>query len=772
MALLCFFHVPATATHLLTNDTSIRSKRRRFGYTRPLFGKGLNTALGLLDISFGLWTLTLQSLDSEVFMELLAHASAPSSRKDDEKFKRQAKAYASFYPANVIPIQRSQHVSQAEIPTVLDTPAQAPTFDPSVYLDNTQDAYTALDSQLYPTTQQSDDYTDEEDENVEDDESVSALPMDSSFPSRNVPIALPPNDSSQVGDATIKVSELQPASSLPPSSRLRGQGHQSSSSSRLSSTRQDTTIGYPGGISTIASLKTPLRQPPIIKNSNQGLPEESLSSPADDIPSQLPSTYSISEIQSSSVRNNSDGPATSSAWGSLPRGSAPQLWNGIIEDESPLKGIRSLGMRSIKRSSPLKQTHYLESSRANTSAHDQPSEIKSFSSQDEISSVSLDRAVVPLAKRQTAPAHPALPLSFEIGFSSPPQAQGTQSNSNNNSFSSIAERPKRAVERVESLSFESRFSASPEAQGTQSDVDDVAVRESSEEAPSSPNAKISLLLPETTLFTSGVPFSSSAPYPDDENVHHSKSAIQAPTRSSPWQPTSSPSESGADFPDRARSETAVDVSTPLQSFRIDKRSLLSARVPETIIAAKKRKFASLSTPKTKPNTQEQEILSSLPYQLHPPPPATAVKHFETHVTTQLQQQFWDSPILHGRYKPLVVGRQVRKSERGYWCIDTKTWTTAIQIKFWRFLKSNIEAGQLGWGIWCLREVDEDTTALEESSDGGGDDRREMELGTVKVFCWGEVVGHVWLLCFVASNSKLKYVESRWIDADGEVVVRI
>jgi hypothetical protein len=49
---------------------------------------------------------------------------------------------------------------------------------------------------------------------------------------------------------------------------------------------------------------------------------------------------------------------------------------------------------------------------------------------------------------------------------------------------------------------------------------------------------------------------------------------------------------------------------------------------------------------------------------------------------------------------------------------------------------------------------------------------EHELGTVKVFCWGEVVGHVWLLCYVASQARLKRVESQWVDADGEVVVRI
>lgn len=60
-------------------------------------------------------------------------------------------------------------------------------------------------------------------------------------------------------------------------------------------------------------------------------------------------------------------------------------------------------------------------------------------------------------------------------------------------------------------------------------------------------------------------------------------------------------------------------------------------------------------------------------------------------------------------------------------------------------------------------------------EGDGNEEEEgsgRELGTVKVFCWGEVVGHVWLLCYVASQARLKRVESQWVDADGEVVVRI
>jgi hypothetical protein len=164
----------------------------------------------------------------------------------------------------------------------------------------------------------------------------------------------------------------------------------------------------------------------------------------------------------------------------------------------------------------------------------------------------------------------------------------------------------------------------------------------------------------------------------------------------------------------------------------------------------------------KPSTQEREILKSLPLQIRPPPPPTGSDSFVSHITPQLKSQFWDSEELQGKYKPFPH-RALRQSERGYWQFDTRAWSPKIQIKFWVFLQSNIGSGVSGWGIWCLREN-------EATGDEG--EEAEHELGTVRVFCWGEVVGHVWLLCYVASQARLKRVESQWVDADGQVVVRI
>jgi len=41
-----------------------------------------------------------------------------------------------------------------------------------------------------------------------------------------------------------------------------------------------------------------------------------------------------------------------------------------------------------------------------------------------------------------------------------------------------------------------------------------------------------------------------------------------------------------------------------------------------------------------------------------------------------------------------------------------------------------------------------------------------------VFCWGEIVEHVYLLLYVASKSKIKKIGAVWIDAGGDDVVRM
>ncbi|CAD0096982.1 unnamed protein product [Aureobasidium mustum] len=728
-------------------------------------------------------------------MELLAHASAPSSRKDDERFKRQAKAYLSFDSASIVSVHQFSEKSQTELPIGVSSSAAPVQHEESpLFLENTQDAWTALDSQLFAPSQPSDDQSIQESQlNESVDESLLPLPTNSSLPPRMPHNALPPDESALFDASIMPAPESRPHTSRAENGYHR-QAQHVPTPSRLLRLNEHGTPSYLDDLSTIYPAETPVRRVSLLRAMNQPQPQDDFSSPSDDIPSQLPSTYSISDINSDPIYGDQTDAPTSSAWGSLPRGSAPQPWTGIIEEESPLKD------------------QSLESPRANMSAQIQPAHSSAASGQDEVSSASLDRAVNPkqqqqqriepvqqaftssfelrypsasqvgglqpddevakpasgIARQEGSTFHAArssfesgfssapqaqrtqssgvddsavpkmlrrqsldqlLPTSFDTKFSSSPEARGTQPTDNSDTVVPPAPR-QHTLDQLLPTSFESRFSSSPEARGTPF-VDKESPRVKPAEASSSPSSKINLFQPREVLLSTDVPTSSP---PADNIVSDPTNPLEdalAPIRSSPWRPTSSASEG-------------------------------SCVASEADIEVKRRKLNSLSTPKAKPTFQEREIFKSLSLQIHPPHPPTGSDEFVSHITPQLKSQFWDSAELQGKYKP-SPHRELEQSERGYWQIDTRSWSPKIQIKFWVFLQSNIGSGVGGWGVWCLREND---IEADEGQDAGA------ELGIVRVFCWGEVVGHVWLLCYVASQARLKRVESQWIDADGEVVVRI
>lgn len=48
--------------------------------------------------------------------------------------------------------------------------------------------------------------------------------------------------------------------------------------------------------------------------------------------------------------------------------------------------------------------------------------------------------------------------------------------------------------------------------------------------------------------------------------------------------------------------------------------------------------------------------------------------------------------------------------------------------------------------------------------------RQQQGEVVKIYCWGEVVGEVWMMLFIASKRDIKGVGARWVDAGGVPVV--
>jgi hypothetical protein len=142
--------------------------------------------------------------------------------------------------------------------------------------------------------------------------------------------------------------------------------------------------------------------------------------------------------------------------------------------------------------------------------------------------------------------------------------------------------------------------------------------------------------------------------------------------------------------------------------------------------------------------------SDLPTSIRAPAPQPSLQPFETHVTESLRY-LCENTNLAQCYKPVFVSRDLRVLERGCWTFDIALWPAQVRIEFFQFLAKMIESGRVGWGIWCIREP----VAPE-----------------VRVFCWGEVVQHVYLMLYVASKSKVRKLGMKWVDAEGEVVVQM
>lgn len=158
------------------------------------------------------------------------------------------------------------------------------------------------------------------------------------------------------------------------------------------------------------------------------------------------------------------------------------------------------------------------------------------------------------------------------------------------------------------------------------------------------------------------------------------------------------------------------------------------------------------------NPEVAGLFKDLPLSISPPPPPTSTASFKTHVTPDLQSLATKSHLLNC-YKPTLSVRKLRTSERGYWLINPHTWPAGLQVDFWRFLQQMIENSFAGWGIWCTRDPTNSTSTV-------------PGLGTVMVFCWGEVVQHVYLMLYVASRSKVRKVGAAWIDADDHIVIQM
>jgi hypothetical protein len=107
--------------------------------------------------------------------------------------------------------------------------------------------------------------------------------------------------------------------------------------------------------------------------------------------------------------------------------------------------------------------------------------------------------------------------------------------------------------------------------------------------------------------------------------------------------------------------------------------------------------------------------------------------------------------LRDRYEP-EMAREVLPLERGYWLVDCSMWTRETRNKAWVFLSTYIGNGLAGWGVWC---------------------RRDEEFTSIRLYCWGYILEHVYLLVYLVSDRRLlKKTGAAWIGGDGEIAVHV
>ncbi|EFR02249.1 hypothetical protein MGYG_05251 [Nannizzia gypsea CBS 118893] len=182
-------------------------------------------------------------------------------------------------------------------------------------------------------------------------------------------------------------------------------------------------------------------------------------------------------------------------------------------------------------------------------------------------------------------------------------------------------------------------------------------------------------------------------------------------------------------------------------------------------------------------SQDQEIQWQeqlrFPMEIHPPHPTpSSTARFKTHLTPALRMLVGHAK-LSTRYAPGYQARALRVCERGYWFVRIPLttsdavstagtgvgnsngmggrggWSVERFMQFWEYLDEYVGSGRAGWGVWCVADMEGD------------------EAVEVRVCTWGEVVGAMYLVLYMASDRAIASLEGvEWRDASEKAVIRM
>ncbi|KAF5019731.1 hypothetical protein F66182_8256 [Fusarium sp. NRRL 66182] len=147
------------------------------------------------------------------------------------------------------------------------------------------------------------------------------------------------------------------------------------------------------------------------------------------------------------------------------------------------------------------------------------------------------------------------------------------------------------------------------------------------------------------------------------------------------------------------------------------------------------------------NSQTEPWNGSL--EIRPPSPSVGVDDVDPSdlISEKLAKLARD---LSSRYRPTTT-RAVDPFERGYWLLNCAGWSSTVRFDTWVFLSNYLRSGLAGWGTWC---------------------RRDKAHNWIRLYCWGHVAKHTYLLLYLASGRQVKTTGAMWYGADGEVVLEV
>lgn len=189
-------------------------------------------------------------------------------------------------------------------------------------------------------------------------------------------------------------------------------------------------------------------------------------------------------------------------------------------------------------------------------------------------------------------------------------------------------------------------------------------------------------------------------------------------------------------------------SQALDVVAVEKTRVLSSQ--RSIISAVNSREASQVSHRDDPSHNLSfDLLSTV---VSPPPSEITIEAPDTlpsQVTPHLEELKQQNM---GRFKPKTTMRILEADERGHWKVDCRLWPKYVQYDFWLALQKDVGEGRLGWGVTLHR------------------DAVRMRLGLVRLYCWGEIAEHMWLILWLHSGGRVWSTGAAWVDADDVEVI--